>query len=53
MKLDEPLGDSDGTVEGKQFVECGNKYAAFVRPNEFEVGDFPPLDDFNEDEDEI
>jgi hypothetical protein len=25
----------------------------FVRPKDIKVGDFPPLDDFNEDEDEI
>ena len=51
---DEPLGDSDGKVAGKQIFECPAKgWALFVRPNEVDVGDFPPEDDFDSDLDEI
>lgn len=53
MLLDEPTGDSDGSVKGKKFFECPNKFGVFVRPNEAEVGDFPPIDDFDSDLDEI
>ena len=52
--LDEPVGDSDGKVAGKQIFECpGSKFGIFVRPMEAAVGDYPPVDDFDEDLDEI
>jgi len=55
VQLDEPTGDTDGVVKGKKYFECpvGSKYGLFIRPKEMRVGDFPPQDDFNEDEDEI
>jgi len=53
--LDEPTGDCDGVVKGVKYFECslGSKYGIFVRPKELKVGDFPPVDDFDADEDEI
>ena len=51
--LDEPTGNSNGTVKGKKLFEAPEGFAVFVRPNELQVGDYPPLDDFDEDEDEI
>ena len=53
VKLDEPVGDASGTVAGKQYFEAGEKCAAYVRPNELQVGDFPEIDIFDELEDEI
>lgn len=53
VKLDEPMGDSDGSVKGKKYFECSNKYGIFVRPDYLKIGDFPPIDVFNEDEDEL
>ena len=51
--LDEPTGDSIGKIGSKQYFEAGDKCAAFVRPNELQVGDFPEKDLFDELEDEI
>ena len=51
--LDEPTGDSNGTVKSHQYFAAGDKCAAFVRPNDVTVGDFPEVDIFNEMEDEI
>lgn len=55
VQLDEPMGDSNGTVKGKQYFEAvgGIKYGQFVRPSDVKVGDYPPTDDFNADDDEI
>lgn len=55
VQLDEPTGDCDGAVKGKQYFEVlgGAKFGLFVRPKDANYGDFPPLDDFNPDEDEI
>ncbi len=54
--LDEPTGDSNGTVKGKSYFETpggSTKYGLFVRPLELQVGDFPPANDFDAEMDEI
>jgi tubulin-folding cofactor B len=53
VKLDEPVGDSNGTVKGKQYFQCDDKFGVFVRPTYVKVGDFPPEDLFKADIDEI
>lgn len=55
IQLDEPTGDSDGKVKGKQYFEVngGTKFGVFIRPGDARFGEFPPLDDFDENEDEI
>lgn len=61
IELDEPLGRNDGTVkvevDGKQEMrrvfECQNKFGVFARPEKLEVGDWPPLDDLDDDMEEL
>lgn len=53
VQLDEPVGENNGSVKGKKYFECDNKFGTFVRPNYVKTGDFPPEDFFNAEEDEI
>lgn len=51
IKLDEPYGKNNGFAKGKQYFQCEPKYGIFMRPTTVKVGDFPPLDDFDMDDD--
>jgi len=53
VKLDEPFGKNDGTVEGVEYFKCGKNYGVFVKPNACEVGDFPEREELDFSEDEI
>jgi tubulin-specific chaperone B len=52
---DEPVGKNDGEVKGVRYFTAPPSHGALVRPSNATVGDFPPIDDFadNDDEDEI
>jgi tubulin-specific chaperone B len=60
VELDEPVGRNDGSaevevgggpLENKRVFECKDKFGVFVRPEKVEVGEWPPLDDLEMDED--
>ena len=53
VELDEPTGNCNGKAKGKQYFEVGPSFGIFVRPNECQVGDYPPIDDFDAELDEI
>lgn len=53
VQLDEPTGDSNGSISTSEYFSCSVNYGLFVRPTDLAVGDFPPIDIFDEDLDEI
>ena len=53
VKLDEPTGETDGTVKGFAYFTCAKNAGTFVRPKDLKVGDYPEIDEFDEDEDMI
>lgn len=42
VEFDEPVGKGDGTAKGTKVFECRPQYGGFLRPEQVEVGDFPP-----------
>lgn len=53
VKLDEPTGKNDGSVKGTKYFECAANCGVFIRPERVEVGDFPVLDEFADDDEEF
>jgi len=53
IQLDEPMGKNDGSIGGKKYWDGKMKCGVFVRPDRVEVGDYPVLDDLEEDMEEI
>jgi tubulin-folding cofactor B len=57
ITFDEPVGRTDGSIVcpntgvWKQYFEAGPMYASFVRGKNVQVGDYPELDIFDEDDD--
>ncbi|EMG48588.1 alp11 Cell polarity protein alp11 [Candida maltosa Xu316] len=53
IEFDEPVGKNDGSIDGVRIFEARHKHGSFVKPKQVEVGDFPELDPFaDEDLDE-
>jgi len=50
IRLDEPLGQNDGTKDGKEYFECRPKYGCFAKPANVRVGDYPERDPFASDD---
>lgn len=62
VELDEPVGRNDGSVsveredgsyEMKRIFQCREKFGVFARPDKVEIGPFPPLDDLDEEMEEL
>ncbi|EXJ80061.1 hypothetical protein A1O3_08347 [Capronia epimyces CBS 606.96] len=62
VELDEPVGRNDGSVsveiedgshQTSRVFQCRDKFGVFARPDKIEIGSFPPLDDLDEDMEEL
>ncbi|CAD1810481.1 Ubiquitin-like domain family protein [Candida parapsilosis] len=51
IEFDEPVGKNSGDIDGVQLFVCRPNHGSFVKPKQVEVGDFPELDPFAEDDD--
>lgn len=53
IDFDEPVGKNDGSISGVRFFEARDKHGSFVKPKQVEVGDFPEIDPFASDDEEL
>lgn len=53
IALDEPTGKNNGSIKGATYFECPTNCGVFVRPERVEMGDFPALDDFDDEDEEF
>ncbi|CAK9436432.1 uncharacterized protein LODBEIA_P09900 [Lodderomyces beijingensis] len=52
VEFDEPVGKNSGDIDGVGIFACRYKHGSFVKPLQVEVGDFPELDPFGDDDDD-
>ena len=45
VRLDEPIGKNDGSLNGKRYFDAGPRRGAFVRPERVEIGEWGVLMD--------
>lgn len=50
---DEPVGKHDGMVQGKRYFTTPARHGAFVRPDKCKVGDYPEIDIFADDDEDM
>ncbi|KAJ6262136.1 Cell polarity protein alp11 [Drechslerella dactyloides] len=43
VRLDEPTGKNDGSIEDVKFFDAEKSHGIFVRPSRVTVGDYPPI----------
>ena len=53
VKLDEPTGNTNGSCGGHIYFQCIDGFGQFFRPLDIQIGDFPPEDTFDYEEDMI
>lgn len=51
VQYDEPVGKNDGTVKGARLFSCPPNFGGFLRPDKVTVGDYPELEEWDDDED--
>ncbi|KAJ7537639.1 hypothetical protein O6H91_11G071900 [Diphasiastrum complanatum] len=53
VQYDEPVGKHDGIVKGHRYFNCPPAHGSMLRPDKVKVGDFPEVDPFEAELDEI
>ncbi|CAI5755555.1 unnamed protein product [Candida verbasci] len=53
IEFDEPVGKNSGYMGGKKLFDCKPNHGSVVKPKQVEVGDFPELDPFDDDDEEL
>lgn len=48
VEFDEPVGKNDGSIKGVYYFQTLPLRGSFLKPNSVQVGDFPPIDLFDE-----
>ncbi|KAK9457826.1 CAP Gly-rich domain-containing protein [Dipodascopsis uninucleata] len=53
IEFDEPVGKNDGSIKGQRYFQAKQNYGSFLRSAKLIPGDFPPIDEFEDSEEEL
>ncbi|KAK9464339.1 CAP Gly-rich domain-containing protein [Lipomyces arxii] len=53
VEFDEPVGKNDGSIKGNRYFQSKPNHGSFLKADKVQVGDFPAIDEFLSEDEEL